>query len=50
MKKYLRSLGIVEESISTFYFGEKKPKILTKDGIKEKTNRRVEIFIEKNIN
>jgi OOP family OmpA-OmpF porin len=50
VKKYLRSLGIVEESISTFYFGEKKPKILTKDGIKEKTNRRVEIFIEKNIN
>ena len=50
VKKYLKSLGIVEESISTFYFGEKKPKIITKDGIKEKINRRVEIFIDKNVN
>jgi OmpA-OmpF porin, OOP family len=50
VKKYLKSLGIVEESISTFYFGEKKPKIITKDGIREKINRRVEIFIDKNVN
>ena len=50
VKKYLKSLGIVEDSISTFYFGETKPKILTKDGIKEKINRRVEIFIDKNVN
>ena len=50
VKKYLKSLGILEDSISTFYFGETKPKILTKDGIKEKINRRVEIFIDKNVN
>ena len=37
VKKYLKSLGIMEERISTFYFGEKKPKIITKDGIKEKS-------------
>ena len=50
VKKYLKSLGIIEERISTFYFGEKKPKIITKDGIKEKINRRVEIFIDKSLN
>ena len=50
VKKYLKSLGIMEERISTFYFGEKKPKIITKDGIKEKGNRRVEIFVDKSLN
>ena len=50
VKKYLKSLGIMEERISTFYFGEKKPKIITKDGIKEKINRRVEIFVNKSLN
>ena len=50
VKKYLKSLGIMEERISTFYFGEKKPKIITKDGIKEKINRRVEIFVDKSLN
>ena len=50
VKKYLKSLGIMEERISTFYFGEKKPKIITKDGIKEKINRRVEIFVDKSSN
>ena len=50
VKKYLKSLGIMEERISTFYFGEKKPKIITKDGIKEKVNRRVEIFVDKSLN
>ena len=50
VKKYLKSLGIMEERINTFYFGEKKPKIITKDGIKEKINRRVEIFVNKSLN
>jgi len=45
VKKYLLSKGISEFNIGVYYFGEKKPKIATKDGVKEKINRRVEIFI-----
>ena len=47
VKKYLLSKGISEFNIGTYYFGENKPKIATKDGVKEKINRRVEIFINK---
>ena len=50
VKKYLLSLGILEDNINTFYFGEKKPKIITKDGVREKINRRVEIFIDNSTN
>ena len=48
VKKYLIKLGIKNENISSYYFGESKPKIITEDGVKEKINRRVEIFINRN--
>ena len=47
VKKYLLSLGINENNITSYYYGESKLKIITKDGIREKINRRVEIFINK---
>ena len=47
VKKYLLSLGINENNITSYYYGENKLKIITKDGIREKINRRVEIFINK---
>ena len=50
VKKYLVKLGVNDENIASYYFGESKPKIITEDGVKEKINRRVEIFINKNKN
>ncbi len=50
VKKYLLSLGINEKNITSYYFGESKPKIKTKDGVREESNRRVEIFINSNKN
>jgi len=38
-------IGIPEERIKTFAFGESDPRIPTEDRIKEQGNRRVEIFI-----
>jgi len=45
VRQFLLNKGLSDYNISTFYYGETKPKIDTKDGIKEKRNRRVEIFI-----
>ena len=45
VRQFLLQKGLSDFNISTFYYGETKPKIDTKDGIKEKRNRRVEIFI-----
>ena len=48
VKQFLLKKGLSAYNISTFYYGETKPKIQTKDGIKEPQNRRVEIFINNN--
>ena len=45
VKQFLLKKGLSDFNINTFYYGETKPKIDTKDGVKEKINRRVEIFI-----
>jgi len=45
VKQYLLSKGVSEFYLSTYYYGETKPKLKTEDGVKEKINRRVEIFI-----
>ena len=48
VKQFLLKKGFSAFNISTFYYGETKPKIQTNDGIKEQQNRRVEIFINNN--
>ena len=48
VKQFLLQKGLSAFKISTFYFGESKPKIKTNDGVKEQQNRRVEIFINYN--
>lgn len=48
VKKFLIQLGIKDQNITSYYFGESKLKISTKDGVREKMNRRVELFINKN--
>jgi len=45
VRQFLLKKGLSDFNISTFYYGETKPKIDTKDGVKEKRNRRVEIFV-----
>jgi len=45
VKARLIAGGVTEEAIKTFAFGESDLKVKTKDGVKEKTNRRVEIFL-----
>lgn len=42
----LRAQGIPEKEIRYFAFGESDLKVPTKDGVREKLNRRVEVFIE----
>lgn len=37
--------GVNNDVISEFAFGETDPKVMTKDGVRERSNRRVEIFI-----
>jgi|TARA_B100001540_G_scaffold142008_1_gene126097 OOP family OmpA-OmpF porin len=50
VKKYLTSLGIDNKNITSYYYGESRPKIVTADGVREKINRRVEIFLNDNKN
>ena len=45
VKQALVSSGIKEKYISTNAYGETEPRVKTADGVKEKANRRVEIFI-----
>ncbi len=45
VRQHLLSKGVSEFNVSTYYYGETKPKLITADGVKEKINRRVEIFI-----
>ena len=50
VEKYLISLGIDNKNITSYYYGESRPKIVTADGVREKINRRVEIFLNDNKN
>jgi len=45
VKKALIKRGVKADRINVFSFGESDQKISTKDGVKEKNNRRVEIFV-----
>lgn len=45
VKKALIKRGIPKKRMETFAFGESDPRVPTKDGVAEKANRRVEIFI-----
>lgn len=45
VKARLVAGGVAENAIKTFAFGESDLTVKTKDGIKEKANRRVEIFL-----
>lgn len=46
VQRWLTQSGIASNLISLFAFGETDPKEPTSDGARNKTNRRVEIFIE----
>ena len=46
VKQFLLKKGLSAFNISTFYYGETKPKIKTNDGVKELQNRRVEIYLD----
>ncbi len=46
VKEALIKAGIQNKTISTFGFGESDPRVPTADGVRERANRRVEIFIE----
>ncbi len=46
VKDTLVAEGVIEKNINLFSFGESDPKVKTKDGVRNETNRRVEIFIE----
>ena len=46
VREFLMGQGIPENRISYYAFGESDPKVATDDGVRERANRRVEIFIE----
>lgn len=45
VKRRLIENGVDEKAIKIFAFGESDPPVKTKDGVSEKANRRVEIFL-----
>lgn len=46
VKSSLVKSGVAAEKITTYGFGESDPRVKTPDGVRERANRRVEIFIE----
>lgn len=46
VREFLMGQGISEDHIVYYAFGESDPKVPTEDGVRNRANRRVEIFIE----
>ncbi|MCI5050009.1 MAG: OmpA family protein [Rickettsiales bacterium] len=46
IRKFMMEYGISEDRIQYYAFGESDPRVPTADGVRERANRRVEIFIE----